>query len=480
MFFNNPGENLPYTNFHDLNLDWIVRVLKEMDEKIDKASMSSIQIADPLQWEITKQYEALTVVMDNGNAYLSMQAVPYGVSITNTDYWQKIFDIGEIFTSLKESIALDDDGNSPTSSKNRAIGSLVWLQDELYKVISAITLGETYSAENVEKISVEELLNNMKEVLTTIQTSITSLTNNKWDNRLRGKTIAIYGDSYSVAPRGTLWQAVINAVTGTTCHVSAQGSLSLPQIYSGCWDQYNADIYIIEGGLNDVGQNTTGNAFMSAIENFVTAIRNVNADAEIYFISPNDIPFSNAHNYLYPQEFYRQCYWHTMSRYRFGVIDGLKWQGLKYSDGTHPTDATAPLIGKYIVQSLLNYGDSWNCRDDYSKAGRNNSQILLRTFNGIPYIYCQNLAYTITGADGSGTIDISNLGCKVNVLRQAFVNKVDNVYKNSFLYVGGSGTGGDPTTLIVGIEGASPSDTGTIVSGTYIPFIPVLWTKDLS
>lgn len=28
-------ENFPYTNFHDLNLDWILNKVKELDEKVN-------------------------------------------------------------------------------------------------------------------------------------------------------------------------------------------------------------------------------------------------------------------------------------------------------------------------------------------------------------------------------------------------------------------------------------------------------------
>ena len=39
------------------------------------------------EWDITKQYEPLTVVLYQGNSYTSMQAVPTGISISNTEYW---------------------------------------------------------------------------------------------------------------------------------------------------------------------------------------------------------------------------------------------------------------------------------------------------------------------------------------------------------------------------------------------------------
>lgn len=43
--------------------------------------------ADPLAWDITQQYEPLTIVSYQGNSYTSRQAVPAGIDITNTAYW---------------------------------------------------------------------------------------------------------------------------------------------------------------------------------------------------------------------------------------------------------------------------------------------------------------------------------------------------------------------------------------------------------
>lgn len=43
--------------------------------------------ADPMEWSSTRGYEPLTIVAYQGNSYTSMQSVPAGVDIANTDYW---------------------------------------------------------------------------------------------------------------------------------------------------------------------------------------------------------------------------------------------------------------------------------------------------------------------------------------------------------------------------------------------------------
>ena len=96
------GENFPYTNFHDLNLDWIIKELKTLNDKFDEAIASKIKIADPIAWDITKPYEQLTVVEYDNKMYISMQPVPPGTSITNTDYWEPIFDLETLYDMIED------------------------------------------------------------------------------------------------------------------------------------------------------------------------------------------------------------------------------------------------------------------------------------------------------------------------------------------------------------------------------------------
>lgn len=43
--------------------------------------------ADPIDWDITRAYEPLTIVYYQGNSYTSRQAVPTGIDVTNEAYW---------------------------------------------------------------------------------------------------------------------------------------------------------------------------------------------------------------------------------------------------------------------------------------------------------------------------------------------------------------------------------------------------------
>lgn len=142
----NPIHKAPYTNFHDLNLDWIMETLNEFNTKLTNfVSLATIKYANPIQWDITSQYEANTVVVDsNGNAYLSVKPVPSGVSLDRTDFWTKIGNFDELWADVKKAITPNDEGHSPTATAARAVNDLVWVNGALVRVTRAMIAGDAY------------------------------------------------------------------------------------------------------------------------------------------------------------------------------------------------------------------------------------------------------------------------------------------------------------------------------------------------
>lgn len=142
----NPIHRAPYTNFHDLNLDWIMDALNEFSTKLTNfVSLATIKYANPIQWDITSQYEANTVVVDShGNAYLSVQPVPSGVSLDRTEFWTKIGNFDELWADVKKAITPNDEGHSPTATAARAVNDLVWVNGALVRVTRAMIAGDAY------------------------------------------------------------------------------------------------------------------------------------------------------------------------------------------------------------------------------------------------------------------------------------------------------------------------------------------------
>ena len=161
-------EQFPYSNFHELNLDWVLKLLKELDEKITNfVSINSIKYANPLQWDITNQYGQNTVVVDkNGNAYLSVQPVPAGVELDNTNYWTIIGNFSELWKSVKAAISPYDEEHNETASVAHIPGDWVWLADDLYYITANMNAGDKYiEGSNCTNTNIMTLYNNLKKSL---------------------------------------------------------------------------------------------------------------------------------------------------------------------------------------------------------------------------------------------------------------------------------------------------------------------------
>ena len=181
----------PYTDFHNLNLDWILETLKKQDAAIaDFISLNSITYANPLQWDITRQYPKNQVVLDtNGDGYLSVHPVPVGVEIDNPDYWTKIGNFSELWSTVKLAITAADEGLKTTASADRASGDLVWLNNTLYVCTTAITRGTEYGTNNTAKTTIDARLANLAQAVKTLQNNVADINNtlpNKIDKSTTG------------------------------------------------------------------------------------------------------------------------------------------------------------------------------------------------------------------------------------------------------------------------------------------------------
>lgn len=178
FFFN----DYPYTDFHEMNLSWIIKKIIEMNETLKEfIKLNSIKYADPIQWNITSQYEANTIVIDpqTGTAYMSVVPVPIGVSLNNTDYWTEIFNLGGMITRvLKNFCDTYEAETTLTATVSTAKNGWIMWGDTLYRALVNITAGDAYVVgSNIAHFTIEDVIGHIQDLTTTDKTNLVSAIN---------------------------------------------------------------------------------------------------------------------------------------------------------------------------------------------------------------------------------------------------------------------------------------------------------------
>lgn len=146
---------------YQYNLGWLIKELMSFKRDLATAiDLKTIKYADPIQWDITTQYPANTVVVNpkNGTAYMSKVPVPAGVELTNTNYWVVVFNYQDIYNKIMDGVAFND-RDQDYATKDLLVNDLVWYAGDLYRVTRAIQAGSKYiPGTNLIKTTIESLL----------------------------------------------------------------------------------------------------------------------------------------------------------------------------------------------------------------------------------------------------------------------------------------------------------------------------------
>lgn len=146
---------------YQYNLGWLIKELMSFKQDLATAiDLKTIKYADPIQWDITTQYPANTVVVDpkSGTAYMSKVPVPAGVELTNTKYWVVVFNYQDIYNKIMDGVAFNDK-DKDYATKDLVVNDLVWYAGNLYRVTRAIPIGSKYiPGANLIATTIESLL----------------------------------------------------------------------------------------------------------------------------------------------------------------------------------------------------------------------------------------------------------------------------------------------------------------------------------
>lgn len=196
----------PHTRSYDGDLGWIIKKIIELTDRYnDFFEYNQITFADPLQWDITKQYPPYQIVFDydQNYSYISKRPVPAGVTITNPDYWCLVGPLivdAEARTEISRILHFIADIYEPTNIATavRAAGEYVVIGDgHLYKTTAVINIGEGYTEGiNVTPITIEDMIAEIIGTMRHIDTALDASSTNAVENA--AVTTAINGLSTSV------------------------------------------------------------------------------------------------------------------------------------------------------------------------------------------------------------------------------------------------------------------------------------------
>ena len=393
-------ENFPYANFHELNLDWILHELKELETEITNfVAINSVKYANPIIWDITSQYETNTVVLDSsGNAYLSVQPVPAGVSLDREEYWTKIGNFSALWDSVRSAITPYDEQHSTTASVDHKAGDWVWAENDLLLITKNINAGDKYvEGSNCKKITVHDLFVTLGDTITNEVNTLSGELQNEIMARENGDTaldakianvtksltdlvnssgirsVVCIGDSYAGSYPGIRWLALLKEMLnipddkffwkadagGGFAAGAGAGNSFLERLTAVAEtmteDQKNAITQVIVcGGANDAAMMGTG-LVETGLKTFCTYANNnfKNAEICIGFIG-NAYNGENVRNYQIAMQVYRQC---AGSGKRTRYLNGVEWvmynKSLMLDDLLHPNDAGSKALAIAITNCLL-------------------------------------------------------------------------------------------------------------------------------
>ena len=228
--------NFPHTRTYDTDLGWIIVELNRVKELLNQYLENAvITFADPITWDITEQYTALTCVIDSdGTAYLSKQPVPAGVDITNTDYWQPIFNYNGDINKLRSNIAtLSTSGGTLPGALSE--NSLIWYNGNLYVTTTDLPAGsQILPGVNCNSITVEEYIQagdtKIEGDITTLQGEVTTLQGDV--TTLQGDITTLQGEVTTLQGEVTTLQGDVTTLQGDV--ITLQGDVdNLEQIVRG-------------------------------------------------------------------------------------------------------------------------------------------------------------------------------------------------------------------------------------------------------
>ena len=348
------------------------------------------------EWDNSKTYEPLMVVIHEGNSYVSRQYVPTGIDIQNEQYWIESANYNaQVDAYRKEVQAFDGriaaNASNIAAETTRAKGAEQTLQTTLDGNIAA----ETTRAKGAEQALQTTLDGIAPFDSAPTEGSIKGVTSggvylaNAGQNSLiadlrkfnytdTSKVALIFGDSIArgfgtSSPGSTGWANLLANRLGITAYNFAVDGASfsanikdevLTAHNSALFDDANVGYIFVSGGINDHGKSYEN--INTGLTGFFSNIASYYPTAQVIFLpllcanKPLDSIDQGDQQYLHSMSgMYLLNICHTTAWANTMVIsDGYTWlQGFDTAaaDQVHPNDVGARIIANNVY-SLLRFG----------------------------------------------------------------------------------------------------------------------------
>ena len=152
----------PYSNFHELNLDWILERVKEMSDKLESFNDYLPRFAQVNNsiWSEEHSYKPNEMVVVNDSIYIARTFVPAGTSVGDERFWLRVatitIDAEELLEQVKKALwyvtpedfgaahdGVTDDGAAFAAALNSGYPVKLIRTDKRYTIKSPVIVGKS-------------------------------------------------------------------------------------------------------------------------------------------------------------------------------------------------------------------------------------------------------------------------------------------------------------------------------------------------
>ena len=287
--------------------------------------------AEPLEWDKTKAYEPLTIVLYQGNSYTSRQYVPVGVEIDNDSFWANTGNYNAQVEQYRQEVKTFDgritaNANAiETEATNRA------------EAVSA-EMKRAQSAEQTLQSNIDAEKSRAEGAEQTLQEKDNKLESSKKDKSV----MVVFGDSFSVEAAGTggstgpLWWQLVSKELSMEPDSFAESGAGFIKYYSVTLDseferakaKYNTEeliasvkrVYIL-AGLNDLILGGVGDTFFDTVNQFIANVKAYFTNAYVTYAN-NFTPDPIARQGISLDAFNLYCIFKPNMPYMYDYISG--------------------------------------------------------------------------------------------------------------------------------------------------------------